>query len=78
MIKVADSSVALKDLAIAAKKAGLEVSEFTREMLATTSDKKVIEMTKVKDYSDVEHIGVMVFGKKDAVDALTNGFKLDS
>ena len=48
-----------------------KVDEFTREMIETTSDKKVIEATKQKDLSTVEHLGVLVFGAKSEVEKLT-------
>jgi len=76
MIKTAADSAALKDLVVAARKAGLEVSEFTREMITTTSDKKVIAETHAKNFADIEFLGVMVFGSKEQVDSLTKGFEL--
>ena len=78
MLKEAASSAELRALAAAAKQAGLEVSEFTREMIETTSDKKVIAATKEKNLSDVEFLGVLVFGPRSAVDALTEKFLLAS
>ncbi|HEX7724616.1 MAG TPA: lysine--tRNA ligase [Candidatus Paceibacterota bacterium] len=76
MIKTAGSNDALKKLISDARAAGLEISEFTREMITTTSDKKVIAETAGKKFADVEFLGVMVFGPKEQVDAVTKGFEL--
>ncbi|MES2436831.1 MAG: lysine--tRNA ligase [Patescibacteria group bacterium] len=76
LIKDADSSDALYNVSHVAKSQGLEVSEFTREMLETTNDKKVAENTKSKPVKDIEFLGVLVFGYKSEVDELTKQFKL--
>jgi len=76
MLKEAASSAKLQALAAEAKSVGLEVSEFTREMIETTSDKKVIAATKGKKLSDVEFLGVLVFGPRSAVEKLTEQFPL--
>jgi len=76
MIKEGSSVAELQKLSADAKAAGLEVDEFTREMIETTSDKKVIEATKQKDLSAVEHLGVLVFGSKSEVEKLTKELKL--
>lgn len=78
MIKSGDSSGQLQKLSDAGKKAGLQVAEFTREMIETTDDKKVIEMTKAKNKDEVEYLGLLVFGKKADVEKLTKGFELFS
>jgi lysyl-tRNA synthetase class 2 len=76
LIKDADSSEALYTIATQAKKKGLEVAEFTREMLETTNDKKVAEKTKSKSVKDIDFLGVLIFGYKSEVDELTKEFKL--
>ncbi len=76
VIKEAGSNDDVLKLISKAKRKGLEVSEFTREMLDVTNDKKVVEMTKKKDLKDVEYIGALVFGKKSIVDGLTKDFGL--
>lgn len=76
MIKTAASSKDLIELQGLAKKAGLEVSEFTREMLETTNDKKVIEATSKKKLNEVEYLGVLIFGRKSDVENLTERFPL--
>lgn len=76
MIKTTSSNDELKSLADKAKAAGLEVAEFTKEMLESTSDKKVIEWTAEKNYSDIEHYGVLIFGKESIVKKLTDKYPL--
>ncbi|MSU55360.1 MAG: lysine--tRNA ligase [Candidatus Taylorbacteria bacterium] len=78
MIKEAHKSAELRALSVLAKGKGLEVCEFTREMLETTNDKKVIEATKQKNGEDVEYLGVLVFGPRGEVEDLTKQFKLHS
>jgi hypothetical protein len=62
----------------AAQTKGLVVSEFTREMIETTDDRKVIELTRQKSSSEVEYLGVLVFGKKSEVELLTKQFPLQA
>lgn len=78
MIKQADASGKLLNLVTKAKEAGLDVSVFTREMLITTNDKKVVEMTAEKSAADLEMLGVLVYGDKAQVEELTKEFKLYS
>jgi lysyl-tRNA synthetase class 2 len=76
IIKTADSSYSLQKLSKDAKQAGLEVEEFTGEMIETTDDKKVIAITKSKNLSEIEYLGVLVFGKKSEVENLCKTFPL--
>ncbi|KKU50440.1 MAG: Lysine-tRNA ligase [Parcubacteria group bacterium GW2011_GWA1_47_10] len=76
MIKTASSGKELKELLSKAKEEKLEVDEFTREMIETTSDKKVVEITASKNFEEIEYLGVLVYGPKDAVEKLTGDFKL--
>ncbi len=76
MLKSGSSSGELAELVRKAKEQGLEVSEFTREMIETTDDRKVMELTRGKNLSDVEYLGVLVFGKKSIAEALTKEFPL--
>ncbi len=78
MIKEAKDNKEMKSIIEHALTNGLEVSEFTREMLETTNDKKVIEATKQKKFADVEHLGVLVFGPKSLVDEVTKNTELAS
>lgn len=76
MIKSGKSTGELRDVLSKAKDQKLEVTEFTREMIETTNDKKVIEETSKKDFTDVEFLGVLIFGNKSEVEELTGGFEL--
>lgn len=75
IIKTASSSNDLQALAREAKEARLEVDEFTREMIETINDKKVIAMTAEKDFADIEFLGVLVYGPKSEVEELTERFE---
>ena len=76
MLKEALNSKEIQKVLDEAKKLGLEIAEFTREMLVTTDDKRIIDITKDKNLKDIEHLGVLIFGKKSLVEKLTSGFKL--
>ncbi len=78
MIKTAETSADLLQLSQAAKAQGLEVSEFIREMIETTDDRKVIAAVKEKNIADVEYLGVLIFGKKLEVEKLTINLQLYS
>lgn len=53
---------------------GCEVYPFTREMIETTNDKKIIEGLKSKDAKDVEVLGVLFFGPRSIVESHTGDF----
>lgn len=76
VIKTADSSSKLLSLAGLAKDEGLEIEYFTREMLETSNDKKVAEATGTKNAAEVEHLGLLIYGSKKKVEALTGEFDL--
>ena len=76
MNKQCDSQAELMEVLNAAREKGLRVTEFTREMISTTDDKKVIAETKAKNHSDVEFLGGLIFGKKSTVDELTKSLGL--
>lgn len=76
MIKTAPSGKILWKLLEDAKKKELEIDEFTREMIETTSDKKVIEITASKNFEEIEYLGVLIYGAKDVVEDLTSDLKL--
>jgi lysyl-tRNA synthetase class 2 len=61
----------LRMLAVEAKANGLEVDEFTREMLETTNDKKITEITAAKKFDEIEYLGVLIYGPKSEVEKLT-------
>jgi lysyl-tRNA synthetase, class II len=76
MIKEAPSNQVLKSLLAQARSSDLIAIEFTREMLQTSDDKKVREMTAGKDYADIEILWVLVFGERKQVESITKNFSL--
>jgi lysyl-tRNA synthetase class 2 len=76
MIKSSVENQALIDLAQTAKSQGLQVAEFTREMLETSDDRKVLTQTAGKNLNDIDFFGVLVFGKKSVVEKMTSKFEL--
>lgn len=76
MIKEARGQSDIKDLMDSAKDNKIDFYGFTREMIETTSDKKVEENTKNKNYADIEFLGVLVFGPRTKVEELTKDFSL--
>lgn len=71
ILKIAQSSDEIFKLGTKAKEEGLDVQYFTREMLETTNDKKITEATAGKNASDIEYLGVLVYGGKKKVEELT-------
>lgn len=76
LIKSANSSQDLFYLLEATRGKKLVVVEFTKEMIGTTNDKKVIEITKRKKASDIEYLGILIFGEKSLVERMTEKFEL--
>lgn len=76
IIKEANSGQELVDLMNTAKSEGLEVCEFIREMIETSDDKKVAASALNKDISDIEFLGILVYGEKRSVEELTKKFNL--
>ncbi|MEI6887065.1 MAG: lysine--tRNA ligase [bacterium] len=78
MLKEIDTGKEILEVRDQAKKLGLKVVEFTREMIQTTNDKKVIAETSKKDLKDLEILGILIFGDKETVDSITKKYKLAS
>lgn len=76
MIKSASSSDEIRTMTAKAKELNLEVAEFTREMIETTNDQKVIENTLKQKFSDVDFLGLLIFGSKKDVEELTKELPL--
>lgn len=51
---------------------------FTRDMLETTNDKKVIAATQEKTSNEIEYLGVLVFGPRSEVEKYTEKYPLYS
>lgn len=76
MIKETSGNDRLRQVLEAAGNQGLHVAEFTHEMLVTSDDAKVASMTAEKNWKEIDWFGILVFGKKSAVEALTKDFEL--
>lgn len=76
MMKDAATNTELIDVVKKARETWFDAVEFTREMIGTTDDKKVRDATVLKDLHDVEFLGVLIFGERKEVDALTKHFPL--
>jgi lysyl-tRNA synthetase class 2 len=76
VVKQAENKSQIFNLIDNAQKEGIKVYSFTQEMLQTTNDKKVEEITKTKNFKDIDFLGVLVFGEKKEIDLLTNNFEL--
>lgn len=77
LIKCAQS-VELYPLLENARKQGLAVAAFTREMLDTTNDNVVKEVTAEKTVQEIDFLGVLIFGDNDQVKTLTEQYDLFS
>jgi lysyl-tRNA synthetase class 2 len=76
MVKETDSQKLLWELKEKAEKAGLRVSVFTQDMQDSSDDKKVDDAHKSKNKSEIDLLGVLVYGKKSKVEKLTKNFSL--
>lgn len=56
MMKDAQTNAELIEVVKKSREAGLDVVEFTREMINTTDDRKVREITATKDLETVEFL----------------------
>jgi lysyl-tRNA synthetase, class II len=59
-----------------AKKKKLEVSIFTEDMKSSSNDELVNDRHSSKSQYQIEYLGVLIFGKKSDVEAITNDFPL--
>ncbi len=75
VIKKTADAEALRRVVLDAQKGGLEVDEFTREMLETTNDKKITEITAAKNFDEIEYLGVLIYGPKNSVEEITSQFE---
>ncbi len=76
IIKQTDSREQLLELKRAAEKEGLKIAVFTEEMRDSNSDEKARDKQEPKKSTELNYLGVLVFGKKSKVDRLTEEFKL--
>jgi hypothetical protein len=60
----------------AVRQSGLPYLGFIREMVETTDDAEIVNILKDKADSEIEYLGVGVFGPNEAVKPLTKKFSL--
>lgn len=58
------------------RESGLLYHGFIREMIDTTNDQEIVDILANKDDSELEYLGVGVFGDNETLKKLTNKFKL--
>lgn len=76
MIRSAKDVSDLRSLMSAADKEALTVIPFTKEMIETTDDRKVSKLTSQQDSAEIKYLGVLVFGDRKTVEALTSAYPL--
>lgn len=76
MIKETETNDSLIGIINEARANELEVVEFTRDMLETTDDAKLIKNAGKRDFDEFEYLGVLVFGKMFTINKLTKKFDL--
>lgn len=75
-IKETDSNEKIKELIKLSKTHNIDISEFTREMIESTDDRKVSNNTLQKTYNEIEFMWILLFGDKKEVEELTKDFNL--
>ncbi len=78
IIKSANSGSELGELLEKAVDLNLHTEVFSREMINSSDDKKVMKEIGSKEFKDIELLGVLVFGSKKKVSEITSGFSLYS
>ncbi len=78
MIKDIPTRKEIDDAILAARAQGLHVSVFTREMMESSDDTKVEQITHSKNNSDVEYLGILIYGEKKKVEEITKQFPLSA
>ncbi|MFA7244022.1 MAG: amino acid--tRNA ligase-related protein [Patescibacteria group bacterium] len=76
VIKGAGNSEELVDLLETARARKQLSYVFTREMLDSTNDKKISEITASKNENEIEFLGVLIFGERKEVEEISKAFKL--
>jgi len=66
----------LPNLMVKVRESGLLYHGFIREMIETTDDQEIIDILKSKPDSEIEYLGIGIFGPKDQVEALTKNYQL--
>jgi lysyl-tRNA synthetase, class II len=76
IIRETTSNQKLKDLVQLAKNSGLSIAEFTTDNRDNKSQQDDIASISSKNYSDIQFLGVAIFGEKKKTEKLTSQFNL--
>jgi hypothetical protein len=66
----------LPNLMAKVRESGLLYHGFIKEMIETTDDSEIVEILSSAPDSEVEYLGIGIFGSKEKVDALTKNYQL--
>lgn len=66
----------MPNLIAKARESGLIYIGFIREMIETSDDDEIVSILKHKNDSEIEYLGVGIFGPKDQVDVLTKSYQV--
>ena len=66
----------LPNLMVKVRESGLLFHGFIREMIETTNDEEIINILASKTDSEIEYLGIGIFGPKEKVDVLTKNYQL--
>jgi hypothetical protein len=65
----------LPNLMAKVRESGLLYHGFIKEMIETTDDKEIVDALSNKNDSEIEYLGIGIFGKIDAVNVLTKNYQ---
>jgi hypothetical protein len=65
----------LPGLMMKVRASGLLYHGFIKEMIETTDDKEIVDTLSDKNDSEVEYLGIGIFGELDEVNALTKNYQ---
>ena len=66
----------LKNLINQARESGLPYIGFIKEMIETTDDEEIVDVLSKKLDSEIEYLGIGIFGGNETVKKLTKKFSL--
>lgn len=76
IIKRANSSKQLRTVLTKAREAGIMHHAFIKEMIETTDDAEIVRILAEKRDTEVEILGIGVFGGNEEINSLTKKFSL--